>query len=41
MIDEKVLIGGFEKREIKICDYDPSWVEKFQRHAQIVAAGAR
>jgi GrpB-like predicted nucleotidyltransferase (UPF0157 family) len=37
MIDEKVLIGGFEKREINICYYDPSWVEKFQRHAKIVA----
>jgi GrpB-like predicted nucleotidyltransferase (UPF0157 family) len=37
MVDENVLIGGFEKREIKICEYDPSWVEKFNRHAQIVA----
>ena len=26
-----VLIGGIEKREIVIVDYDPLWPEKFQR----------
>jgi GrpB-like predicted nucleotidyltransferase (UPF0157 family) len=36
-INHQVLIGGVEKREIKICEYDPSWVEKFKRHAAIVS----
>jgi GrpB-like predicted nucleotidyltransferase (UPF0157 family) len=31
-----VLIGGIEKREIVIVDYDPLWPEKFQRHAAII-----
>jgi GrpB-like predicted nucleotidyltransferase (UPF0157 family) len=34
--DGDILIGGIEKREIKNCDYDPSWAEKFQRHAKII-----
>lgn len=32
-----VLIGGIEKREIVIVDYDPLWPEKFQKHAAIIA----
>ena len=32
-----VLIGGVEKREIVIVDYDPRWAGKFQRHAAIVS----
>jgi GrpB-like predicted nucleotidyltransferase (UPF0157 family) len=39
----EVLIGGIEKREIIILDYDPGWPEHFQRHAAILthALGAR
>ena len=32
-----VLIGGVEKREIVIVDYDPLWSGKFQRHAAIIS----
>jgi GrpB-like predicted nucleotidyltransferase (UPF0157 family) len=32
-----VLIGGIEKREIVIVDYDPRWPGKFQRHAAIIS----
>lgn len=31
------LIGGAEKREITIADYDPEWPAKFERHATIIA----
>src|ERR1700757_3385057 len=31
------LIGGIEKREIKIADYDPSWPAKFEMHRRIIA----
>ena len=31
------LIGGVEKREIVIADYDPLWPEKFQKHAAILS----
>src|SRR5918911_5008403 len=31
------LIGGVEKREIKIVDYDPAWPEKFETHARVIA----
>jgi GrpB-like predicted nucleotidyltransferase (UPF0157 family) len=31
------LIGGTEKREITIADYDPEWPKKFERHARIIA----
>ncbi len=31
-----VLIGGVEKREIVIADYDPLWPEKYQEHAAIL-----
>lgn len=30
---ETGLIGGAEKREIKIFDYDPAWPKKFEAHA--------
>jgi len=33
-----VLIGGSEKREIVIHDYDPSWPAKFATHSAKVAA---
>jgi GrpB-like predicted nucleotidyltransferase (UPF0157 family) len=36
---ETGLIGGVEQREITIFDYDSSWPSKFERHAQIIAAG--
>ena len=32
-----VLIGGFEKREIVVVDYNPLWREKFQKHAAILS----
>ncbi len=34
---ETGLIGGPEKREIKITDYDPDWPQKFEAHARIIA----
>jgi GrpB-like predicted nucleotidyltransferase (UPF0157 family) len=38
MIDEPTgLIGGVEKREIKIVDYDTDWPKKFEAHAKIIA----
>ncbi|HUJ12095.1 MAG TPA: GrpB family protein [Verrucomicrobiae bacterium] len=33
----EVLIGGIEKREIVIADYDPRWPQKFQKHAEILS----
>jgi GrpB-like predicted nucleotidyltransferase (UPF0157 family) len=30
------LIGGIEKRDIEILDYDPQWQKKFQVHAEII-----
>ncbi|HEX8312567.1 MAG TPA: GrpB family protein [Chthoniobacteraceae bacterium] len=32
----EVLIGGIEKREIVVVDYDPRWPEQFREHAQII-----
>jgi GrpB-like predicted nucleotidyltransferase (UPF0157 family) len=40
MADEPLetgLIGGVEKREIKILDYDTDWPKKFETHAKIIA----
>ena len=40
MADEQVetgLIGGVEKREINIVDYDRDWPKKFEAHAEIIA----
>ena len=34
---ESGLIGGAEKREIKIVDYDPDWPKRFETHARIIA----
>ncbi|MCE9604800.1 MAG: GrpB family protein [Planctomycetia bacterium] len=31
------MIGGIEKREIVVVDYDPRWPEKFRWHAAILA----
>ena len=31
------LIGGVEKREIIIAEYDPAWPAKFERHASTIA----
>lgn len=31
-----VLIGGIEKRDIVICDYDPRWPEIFKAHAMMI-----
>jgi GrpB-like predicted nucleotidyltransferase (UPF0157 family) len=36
-MENEVLIGGVEKREIGIVDYDPSWPDKFARHAGLIA----
>jgi GrpB-like predicted nucleotidyltransferase (UPF0157 family) len=33
---ETGLIGGIEKRKIRIVDYDPEWPSKFERHARII-----
>src|SRR5436190_7223012 len=35
---DETLIGGTEKREIIVVDYDQRWPGKFQRHAQIIAS---
>lgn len=34
---ETGLIGGAEKREITIAEYDPGWPGTFARHAEIIA----
>ena len=34
---DEVLIGGIEKRQIVIADYDPRWPEQFQKHAEVLA----
>ena len=31
------LVGGVEKREIKIVEYDPNWPKQFEAHARIIA----
>jgi GrpB-like predicted nucleotidyltransferase (UPF0157 family) len=36
---ETGLIGGTERREIKIVDYDESWPEKYRKHADVIARG--
>jgi GrpB-like predicted nucleotidyltransferase (UPF0157 family) len=40
MADEPLetgLIGGAEKREIKVVDYDLDWPKKFETHARVIA----
>lgn len=32
----ETLIGGIENRAIIIADYDPSWPDKFQKHAALI-----
>lgn len=34
---DEILIGGVEKREITIADYDPRWAEKFHEHSGRIA----
>ena len=34
---ETGLIGGAERREIRIVDYDPGWPKKFEAHAERIA----
>lgn len=34
---ERGLIGGAERREIEIVDYDPDWSKKFEAHARVIA----
>jgi GrpB-like predicted nucleotidyltransferase (UPF0157 family) len=34
---ETRLIGGAEKREIRIVEYDPGWPKKFEAHAKVIA----
>jgi GrpB-like predicted nucleotidyltransferase (UPF0157 family) len=36
-IAKQVLIGGPERREIRLRDYDPRWATIFKRHAAIIA----
>ena len=40
---DDVLIGGTEKQEIVVVDYDPSWPRRFRKHAAILsqALGSR
>ena len=40
MTDEPLetgMIGGAEKREIKIVEYDPDWPKRFEAHAKVIA----
>ncbi|HEX7312751.1 MAG TPA: GrpB family protein [Pyrinomonadaceae bacterium] len=34
---ETGLIGGVEKREIRIADYDADWPKRFETHAKVIA----
>jgi GrpB-like predicted nucleotidyltransferase (UPF0157 family) len=34
---ETGLIGGIEKRDITIEDYDPNWPKKFDKHANVIS----
>jgi GrpB-like predicted nucleotidyltransferase (UPF0157 family)/GNAT superfamily N-acetyltransferase len=36
-MDNEVLIGGIEKREIVIADYDPRWPDQFRKHSAIIS----
>ena len=36
LIDNTVLIGGPEKREISIAQYDPSWQTKYLKHEDVI-----
>ncbi len=34
---ETGLIGGVEKRDVVLCEYQPNWPELFRRHAEFIA----
>jgi GrpB-like predicted nucleotidyltransferase (UPF0157 family) len=34
--DESCLIGGVERREIIIADYDPAWPQQYEAHARVI-----
>ncbi len=34
--DESVLIGGVEKREIIVAEYDPAWPALYEHHAAVI-----
>lgn len=34
--DESCLIGGVERREIIIADYDPAWPQQYEAHARLI-----
>jgi GrpB-like predicted nucleotidyltransferase (UPF0157 family) len=39
MTDEPLetgLIGGVERREIRLAEYDPDWPKKFEKHAKVI-----
>jgi GrpB-like predicted nucleotidyltransferase (UPF0157 family) len=38
---DEILIGGIEKREIVVVDYDPRWPEKYQQNAAILSQALR
>lgn len=38
---ETGLIGGLEKREVKVVEYDPAWPLKFLAHAERIACALR
>jgi GrpB-like predicted nucleotidyltransferase (UPF0157 family) len=35
---DRVLVGGRERRQIAVVDYDPSWPDRFQRHKTRITA---
>jgi GrpB-like predicted nucleotidyltransferase (UPF0157 family) len=35
------LLGGIEKRNIEIVDYEPTWPEKFQQHYALIVAAIK
>jgi GrpB-like predicted nucleotidyltransferase (UPF0157 family) len=37
IVDESCLIGGYEKREIVIADYDPAWPVTYEANACVIA----
>ena len=40
-MSDDCLIGGTEKRDIVIVDYDPRWPSKFARHSEIIGQALR
>jgi GrpB-like predicted nucleotidyltransferase (UPF0157 family) len=37
MVEKTDLIGGIEKREIRIADYDQAWPAMYETHRGIIA----